>query len=779
MWKQLPREDVEATRRPAFDILERITDAFASLDAEGRILYANESVTKLLQRPRAEIVGRTIWEVYPVTIGRRFETAFRDAVEKAVESSYEGYHRPSHRWYEMQFTPYEDMVLVCCRDVTERHRAEEARAELAAIVQSCEDAIISTRLDGTIWNWNHGAERLYGYTAEEVKGKPATLLFPKERPDELPAIVARVARGEYIPTHETVRISKKGERVDVALSVSPIRDSGGRVIGASGIARDITALKKAEQTNRRLALERDQLVARLRLQIERMPIGFIVQDANFRFTGWNPAAEQIFGYSELEVLGKTAYETVIADSGRASMEEILERVKGGDMSAHTTAEHKTKDGRSITCEWYNTPIMSGDGVLESVLSMVVDVTERRSLEERLRQSHKMEAVGQLAGGVAHDFNNLLTVIMGGSDMVLARLPAGTPLRELISEIREAGTRAASLTRQLLAFSRKQVLAAQVLDLNSIVTDMEKMLRRTIGEDVDLATCLEHGLYQVKADPVQIQQVLLNLAVNARDAMPRGGKLTIETRNVELDASYARGHSDVQPGCYVMAAVSDTGCGMDAATRARIFEPFFTTKEVGKGTGLGLATVYGIVKQSGGHIEVYSEVGAGTTFKIYLPRLTELPEEPAEIQVMTAAPGGRETIFLVEDEDTVRRLTRHLLEDSGYTVLEARNGREALELWERDRTPIHLLLTDVVMPEVGGRQLAEWLLPMNPQMRVLYVSGYTDDAIVRHGVLEAETNFMQKPYSPLALARKVREVLDAPPVTASQRMRMRDANPSKA
>ncbi|HTU23282.1 MAG TPA: HDOD domain-containing protein [Gemmataceae bacterium] len=387
---------------------------------------------------------------------------------------------------------------------------------------------------------------------------------------------------------------------------------------------------------------------------------------------------------------------------------------------------------------------------------------RRS-EEQLRQAQKMEAIGQLAGGVAHDFNNLLTIISGYSDLLLnGLLGPQDAAREAVLEIRKAAERAATLTRQLLAFSRRQVLTPQVLVLNSVVQDMDKMLRRLICEDIQLTSHLADNLDPVKADPGQIEQVLLNLAVNARDAMPQGGRLTIETANVVLDETYTRSHPGLRPGPFVMLAVTDTGCGMDAATQARIFEPFFTTKGPGKGTGLGLATVYGIVKQSGGSIYVYSEVGHGTSFKVYLPRTDETlapPVRPAESTPLSSRAGGQETLLIVEDDDSVRALTRTVLRGQSYHVVEAVDADEALRWVEEHTQPIHLLVTDVVMPGMSGRALAERLTALRPELKVLYVSGYTDDAVVRHGLLEAEIAFLQKPFTPASLARKVRELLD--------------------
>jgi PAS domain S-box-containing protein len=383
----------------------------------------------------------------------------------------------------------------------------------------------------------------------------------------------------------------------------------------------------------------------------------------------------------------------------------------------------------------------------------------REREEQLRQSQKMEAVGRLAGGIAHDFNNLLTAINGYSELTMLQLKAEDPLMQNLEEIKKAGDRAASLTRQLLAFSRKQVLQPKVIDLNSLVADIEKMLRRLIGEDIDLQTVLHRELGSIKADPGQIEQVIMNLVVNARDAMPKGGKLTIETRNVYLDQEFAEQHIATNPGPYVMLAISDTGTGMDEQTQARIFDPFFTTKEVGKGTGLGLSTVYGIVKQSGGNLWVYSELGQGSTFKVYLPRIDEGAEEYRRTTENEESLKGTETVLLAEDEEMVRKLAVQVLEMYGYRVLEAANGGTAFLICERHQETIDLLLTDVIMPEMSGRELANRLTELRPDMKVVFMSGYTDDAIVHQGVLDEDENFIQKPFTPSALAQKVREALD--------------------
>ena len=424
---------------------------------------------------------------------------------------------------------------------------------------------------------------------------------------------------------------------------------------------------------------------------------------------------------------------------------------------HGEVINRRKDGSLYTEQMNITPVRDEGGRVTHFIATKQDVTEHKTLEEHVRQSAKMEAIGRLAGGVAHDFNNLLTIINGYSELLLEQVGADAQASNYLNEVKNAGVRAASLTRQLLAFSRRQVLAPQVLDLNAVVSNLEKMLRRLIGEDIKLRTVLDPLLWRVKADPGQIEQVIMNLAVNARDAMPAGGNLTIETGNVELDEAYARNHATVKPGPHVMLAVSDTGVGMTPETKAHIFEPFFTTKEEGKGTGLGLATVYGIVKQSGGSIWVYSELGQGTVFKVYLPMVSEGLAADTVNEEGDAA-SGTETILLVEDQEGVRSLIRLALESVGYKVLDTEDPEIALATCASHSGPIHLLLTDVVMPGLSGPLVAEKVIALRPDIKVVYMSGYTDDAVVHHGVLGHDAPFIQKPFSPAALRKKIREVL---------------------
>jgi PAS domain S-box-containing protein len=538
-----------------------------------------------------------------------------------------------------------------------------------------------------------------------------------------------------------------------------------------GIARGMVRrdLRRRVETEEELREARDRLEERVRERtaeleavIETSPLAISAIDPKGNIVMWNRAAERIFGYTRDEMVGKPYQPADAEDQRRYS--EAMARVNAGAPVVGYEIRGRRKDGTLIDVAIYSAPMRGLNGQKLGVLAVIADLTDQKRLHDRLRQSQKMEAVGKLAGGIAHDFNNLLTAITGYTDLLYLRLPGDIGKREL-SEIRKASDRAASLTRQLLAFSRQQVLQPKIINVNEVVGNLSAMLSRLIGEDVELIASLGERIGPVRADPFQLEQVLMNLTVNARDAMPRGGKLTIETANVVLDPLYTQGHPDVKPGAYVMIAVSDTGTGMDSETRARIFEPFFTTKEMGKGTGLGLSTVYGIVKQSQGHMWVYSEPGQGATFKVYLPHHLDPEEVQPPAPAPRVVPRGWETILAVEDELSLLNLVAEILRDAGYSVIAAQGPKEALRLMADHREPIHLLLTDVVMPGMSGRALADEVVVKRPGIRVLYMSGYTDNAIVHHGVLDAGVTYIQKPFTPDALIKMVREVLDAAEVSA--------------
>ena len=519
---------------------------------------------------------------------------------------------------------------------------------------------------------------------------------------------------------------------------------------AAELTQTVSQRERAEEELR----EANQTLQSL---VQTSPLAIIALDLEGNVRSWNSAAERLFGWSESEVIG-LRIQIIPDDEWDAFYNSLDITRKAGTFTGFETTRIRN-DGSLIDVSLSAAPLVDGKGNINGSVVVIADITERKHLEEQFRQAQKMEAVGRLAGGVAHDFNNLLTAIIGYSQLALARLHREDPMRREIEEIEQAGHRAAGLTNQLLAFSRRQVLQPQVLDLNAVVANLGKMLERLIGEDIVLVTTLAPDIGFVKADPGQIEQIIMNLAVNSRDAMPDGGRLTIETFNADLDESYTAEHIGARPGPNVVLAVSDNGCGIDKETQSNIFEPFFTTKELGKGTGLGLSTVYGIVQQSGGHIGLYSEPGKGTTFKVYLPRLEEAGQKHESGVTERESLEGSETVLLVEDEDSVRELARRILEAYGYVVLAAGGRDEALSICKAHEGSLHLMLTDVVMPGTSGRELAQLVATNHPEITVLYMSGYTDDAIVQHGVLGADTQFLQKPFSPMALARKVRETID--------------------
>jgi two-component system cell cycle sensor histidine kinase/response regulator CckA len=558
---------------------------------------------------------------------------------------------------------------------------------------------------------------------------------------------AAIASGQPYEQELRFKEQKTGEyRWQLAKAI-PIRSKDGDILRWYGTATDIQRQKSAEENDRLLAA--------------------IVQsshDAVFSKTvdgivlSWNKGAENIFGFSAQEMIGQSVAKLFPADRA-GEMLEILEMLKTGDSIRDLTVHKEKKDRTVLTVSLNISPFKDETGKTTSYSVIARDVTEYKRLEDQLRQSQKMDAVGRLAGGVAHDFNNLLTVIIGRAELTERRTDLHETVRRNVGLIHQTADRAANLTRQLLQFSRQQVLQPQVLELNTIVPDMQELLRRLIAEDIDLVIKLNSKVRRMKADKGQIEQVIMNLVVNARDAMPEGGKLTIETANVELDEEYCRTHPDAKPGCHVMLAVGDTGCGMSEHVRAHIFEPFFTTKEQGKGTGLGLSTVYGIVKQAGGNIFVYSEVNQGTVFKVYFPAVKDTAPGSNTSTSLLPVVGGGESILLVEDEDGIRELLKEILVDKGYTVLTARDGVEALQISADYDGLIHLLLTDVVMPKMNGKQVATQLLNKRNEMRVLFMSGYTSETIVNRGVLDEGIEFLEKPFTPNSVARRVRDVLD--------------------
>ena len=634
----------------------------------------------------------------------------------------------------------------------ERRAAGAAREALSerfrALIESASDIVSILDAEGAIRYVSPSTERILGYGPDELVGSSG---FDRVHPDDLPrarrAFQKALDRPGACPPMERKFRRRDGSSIVLEITANN-RLADPAIGGVIVTGQDVTGRKDA----------REELLAsqdRYRELFENANDIVYTHDLTGMLTSLNKAAEALTGYSREEALGLNVL-AIVAPEHRPVAREMMDRKIGGEAKTTYELDILSKDGARFSLE-VSTRLIFQTGKPVAIQGIARDVTERRRFESHLLQSHKMEAIGRLAGGVAHDFNNLLTVITGYSQWILDELAEDSPLSDSASEILLAAHRAAALTNQLLAFSRNQVIQPIVVDLNSLVTGLDQMLRRVIGEDVELIAATSPDLGLVKADPGQIEQVILNLAVNARDAMPGGGRLILETGNVDIGEN-AGAPLDCPPGPYVMLAVSDSGCGIDESIKAHIFEPFFTTKEIGKGTGLGLSTVYGIVKQGGGHIRLESEPGAGAVFRIYFPRVSGvLPAAAAPKPVSRRR--GSETILLVEDETAVRRIVGEMLLRLGYTILEAPDGRAARKFMLEYNEPIQLLLTDVVMPELGGQELARLLKAMRDDLKVLFMSGYADDAIVQQGVLEQGMAYLQKPFTPDALAAKIREVLD--------------------
>ena len=601
---------------------------------------------------------------------------------------------------------------------------------------------------------------------KRIAATEESLVKEGNRPIQVTTIPFQDGNGEWLVAEVNVDISER-KRTEEALRKAHeeleirVRERTAELARANeAMQAEIIERKRTEESLRKSE-------EKYRNILESIQDGYFENDLAGNFTFVNDVICRHLRYTKDELIGMNYRKYTDEENAKILYQHYIGLYRTGQPIKPFEAGYVAKDGIKLIAEISVSLMRDSEGKPIGFRGISRDITERKqaeeeklSLQEQLRQSQKMEAIGQLAGGVAHDFNNLLTVIKGYSQLSLLDLKENDPLRGNIQEIEKATQRATDLTRQLLAFSRRQILDLKVLDLNILLTDLDKMLRRIIGEDIELVTLLSKDLGKVKIDPSQIEQVIFNLAVNARDAMPSGGKLAIETANVELDEEYAHAHVSVAPGRYVRLSVSDTGVGMTQEVKERVFEPFFTTKEKGKGTGLGLSMVYGIVKQSNGNIWLYSEPGRGTTFRIYFPRTEEEADTLHEREETEFFPKGSETILLVEDDESVRDLATRLLEQQGYRVLKAANGQEALLVAkERVRETIHLLLADIVMPQMGGKELADWLKISRPNVKVLYTSGYADNAIVHHGILDPGTHFLQKPFSLKTLSHKVREVLD--------------------
>jgi len=750
-------------------VTESANDAIITVDEDIQIQLVNQAAGRIFGYKPEEMLGQPLTMLIP----QHFRDAQHTALAEYLASERKnvpwgtfelpGLHRNGREiQLELSFSECKEQgkkfFTAIARDISDRKKAEtvlrESEERLRGLFENARDIVFTCDLAGSFTSLNAAGEQLTGYSRSEALELNFTRVVAPEYLQVAKDMLERKAGGDVASIYELEIITKQGERVLVEISSRTLH-SDGRAIGVQGSVRDITTRKRDEE-----ALRRSEEQYRMLFDNNPQPM-WVYDLETLAFLAVNDAAIKHYGYSRNTFLSMTLNDLhPAADAAR-----LIVCARNIDRLVHCGEwRHCTASGETIDVEITANVIDFANRRAGLVLAN--DLTQRKTAEKALRasevqlqQSQKLEAIGQLAGGVAHDFNNLLTAIAGYSDLTLRRLAEEDPLRGNLTEIIKATERAASLTRQLLAFSRKQILEPKILDLNAVVKDMSRMLRRLIGEDFELVTDLAADLARVKADPGQVEQIIMNLVVNARDAMPQGGKVRIKTENVVVDETYASHHMPMQPGEYTMLAISDTGTGMDRETQSHVFEPFFTTKSAGKGTGLGLSTVYGIVKQSGGYVWVYSEVDNGTVFKVYLPRVSGGVRDEKSMTSTTDALRGSETILLVEDEEIVRRMARMILESSGYTVLEAGDVKDALRLCYENVSKIDLMLTDVIMPGMSGRLLAERVAVLCPDLRVIYMSGYTDDAIMRHGILEEDIVFLQKPFTRDSLLIKVREAVN--------------------
>jgi PAS domain S-box-containing protein len=638
----------------------------------------------------------------------------------------------------------------------ELRRSSEALRDhhqlLNAIIEGTTAATYVKDLEGRYLLMNSAGATLLGKSAAEILGKDDVALLPPESAQRIIARDRQTVASGMVETYEE-EITVEGVTRTYLSTKGPFRDAHGRVVGLVGSSLDVTDRYHAIE-----ALAESE--ERFRTIFDGSPVAMAVIGKDEGVVASNSACRQMLGLCEDGIHSIAVFDELTHPEDRAADAAKFQQMLSGQLEYDRREKrYILRDGRRVFADLHLFLIRDKKGSPRYIIGISVDVTERKSLENQLRQAQRMETIGRLAGGVAHDFNNLLTVIKGYCDLLLERKSAAGAFFPQLQHIDKAAEQAASLTRQLLAFSRQQVLQPKVFSLNTLVSNTDSMLRRLISEDVEMVTITCKNIGAIKADPGQMEQVILNLVINARDAMPNGGTLTLETANVELDESYAQSHLATLPGSYVMLAVSDTGMGMDEETQARIFEPFFTTKELGKGTGLGLSMVYGIVKQSGGYIWVHSEIGKGSAFKVYLPRVFEHEQAISSPFPASMPLQGKETILLVEDDPLVRELAFEILQSRGYNVLVAEHPETAIQLCRQHAGKIHLVLTDVVMPGMNGSQMVEEIATMRPGVSVLFMSGYTDTAIIRDGNFDESTAFLQKPFSPTVLGRKVREMLD--------------------
>ncbi len=769
--------ELSAAHHRLLNIIEFLPDATFVIDAEGRVIAWNRAIEEMTGVAKEEIIGKgnhayaTAFYGYPRSIlidligtdlldtDERYDYVQRDGEAVFAETFIPSVYAGRGGYVSSVASPLYDEsgrrvgAIESVRDVTARKLAERALRESEArfrdLAERSFDVIFSADEEGRITYISPSVWRMGGYTSDELIGMPwaGYLLAPED--ERLVNACERVHRGETVEGLQLSVRRRDGTVAYIEFNVSPnVRD--GVVVGAHGIGRDVTERWIAEEALR----EGEQ---RFRDLFDGIPACCYTFASDGTILDWNRACTAVYGWEAHEAVGRPVYELIVSEYHAEAMQRSVAAVFRGESFEGTEMEAVRADGEVCHVLVNHYPLRDAQGVVLMGMSAGLDITAHRRLTEQLRQSQKMEAIGQLAGGIAHDFNNLLTVINGYSQFMVHSLDHTDPLHQDAKEILAAGERAASMTRQLLAFSRRQVLEMRVLDLNDVLEGMSKMLPRLIGEHISLDVRLAPDLDCVRADPGQVEQVIINLVVNARDAMPEGGTLVLETANVGQTGETRPEHGQPWGHGYVMLSVRDTGCGMSPEVQERLFEPFFTTKEAGAGTGLGLSTVYGIVKQSGGEVVVESAEGVGSTFAIYLPRVSETGEA-VEVDDVVGVPHGAETVLLLEDQEEVRRLTGRMLRELGYKVIEAARGHDALEQLRKSNEIVDLVVTDVVMPEMDGRSFVRALRAERPGFAVLYMSGYNDAELLRRGVRDAP--FVHKPFTAGDLGRKVREALDS-------------------
>jgi len=741
--------------------------AIVALDRDRRVVAWSPYAEHMFGWTAAEVVGGTI-PIVPEGEREDFERVFAEQIQG---SGYKG--REVRR--QCKDGRVIDVALwtapVCddagavvgtvglFQDLSDRRRHERAVQEseqrLSAIMDHSPAIMYLKDPEGRYLIMSRHFERLVGRPAGDIVGKTAHDIFPSERARQIESYDQEVVRTRAPAAHEAEVTDADGVTRTYYVIRFPVFDAKGKLVAIGGVSTDISGRKKAER-------ERDELLARYQLILDHLPLGCVLTDRDMRFVYWNAAAEKIFSYAFDEVRGKHPFGVIMPPSSQAYVQEIFDRLVAGEKVVSGRGENMTRDGRIIVGEWQNWRLEAQDGAFLGILSMCQDITERLDTEKQLIQAQKMEAVGQLTGGVAHDFNNLLQVILGNAEMALQEAAGNAGLKNELALIRKAAERASELIQRMLAFSRQQTLRPVNLDLRDLVSGMANLLRRTLGESIEIALALDKEPNHVEVDPGQLESALLNLAINARDAMPAGGRLMIATRNVVVGASEAKADKGLLPGRYGLLIVTDTGTGMPPDVLAKVFEPFFTTKDVGKGSGLGLSMVYGFVKQSNGYVKITSQVGVGTTVSIYLPSVLPagVQEDAPEKLAPGALPTGAETILVVEDDSLVRGYVVRQLQALGYKVIEAEHGPAALAKLETSAN-VDLLFTDVVMPKgMSGFDLAAEVRRQRPGLKILFTSGYAEDTIIPYGKLDSGTRLLPKPYRKVDLAREIRAILDA-------------------